>query len=210
MDNQQRTTNHGHVIVSVSGIRGIVGRGLTPELAAAFAAALGTHTQGGRIVLSRDGRPSGLMLRHAVLAGLLSAGCDVQDLGVAPTPTCGLAVRRLQAAGAIQITASHNPAEWNGLKLFGPDGGVLTAAQGEKIKALFDAGSFRRALWSEVGTTTECRQADDWHRDRVLELVDVVRIRSRRLRAFLDANGGAGGPLGRRLLDAFQCEPVCH
>ncbi len=210
MSDEQRTTNDEQVIVSVSGIRGVIGRGLTPELATAFAAALGTHTQGGRIVLSRDGRPSGVMLRHAVLAGLLSAGCDVQELGVAPTPTCGLAVRRLQAAGAIQITASHNPAEWNGLKLFGPDGGVLTAAQGEMIKALFDAGSFRRASWSEVGTTTECRQADDWHRDRVLELVDVVRIRSRGLRALLDANGGAGGPLGRRLLEAFQCRPICH
>src|SRR5437870_2911211 len=137
------------LIVSVSGIRGIVGRGLTPEAVTAYASALAAATQGGRVVLSRDGRPSGAMLRHAALAGLLAAGCDVQDLGVAPTPTCGLAVRRLQAAGAIQITASHNPAEWNGLKLFGPDGGVLTAAQGEKIKALFDAGSFRRALWSE-------------------------------------------------------------
>src|SRR5262249_61543989 len=97
------------LIVSVSGIRGVVGRSLTPELATAFAAALGSHTQGGRIVLSRDGRPSGVVLRHAVLAGLLGAGCDVQDLGVAPTPTCGLAVRRLEAAGGVQITASHNP-----------------------------------------------------------------------------------------------------
>src|SRR5438876_1238973 len=153
------------LIVSVSGIRGIVGQGLSPETACAIAGAFATYVQGGSVVLSRDGRPSGMVLRHAVLAGLLGAGCNVRDLGVAPTPTCGLAVRRLNAAGGIQITASHNPAEWNGLKLFGPDGGVLTAAQGEKIKALFDAGSFRRALWSEVGTTTECRQADDWHRE---------------------------------------------
>src|SRR5947199_7046618 len=117
------------LIASVSGIRGIVGQGLTTEATLAFAAALGTQLQGGRIVLSRDGRPSGPMLRHAVLAGLLGAGCQVDDLGVAPTPTCGLAVRRLQAAGAIQITASHNPAEWNGLKLFGSDGAVLSPAE---------------------------------------------------------------------------------
>src|SRR5213080_4577552 len=120
-------TGHNELIVSVSGIRGIVGEGLTPEAALALAAALGTQTQGGRIVLSRDGRPSGSVLRHAVLAGLLGAGCEVQDLGVAPTPTFGLAVRRLQAQGGIQITASHNPAPWNGLKLFGPEGSVLTA-----------------------------------------------------------------------------------
>src|SRR5215472_1805549 len=132
------------LIVSVSGIRGVVGRGLTPEAATAFAAALGTSAQGGRVVLSRDGRPSGVLLRHAVLAGLLAAGCEVVDLDVAPTPTCGLAVRRLQAAGGIQITASHNPAPWNGLKLFAPDGMVLTAAEGRKIKDLFEAEDFRR------------------------------------------------------------------
>ncbi len=203
-------TPEADLIVSVSGIRGIVGQGLTPEAAMAFAAALAAHTHGGRIVLSRDGRPSGVLLRHAVLAGLLSGGCEVEDLGVAPTPTCGLAIRRLQAAGGIQITASHNPAQWNGLKLFGPDGMVLGTAEGQKIKDLFQTKTFRRVSWSEVGTVVERRQAEDWHRDRVLELVDVPRIRARRLRAFLDANGGAGGPLGRRLLEAFQSQPICH
>jgi phosphomannomutase len=197
------------LIVSVSGIRGVVGRGLTPEAAAAFAAALGTAAEGGRVALSRDGRPSGEVLRHAVLAGLLAAGCEVQDLGVAATPTCGLAVRRLGAAGGVQITASHNPAEWNGLKLFGPDGRVLSAAAGAKIKALYDAGTFRRAAWDGLGRVAECRRADDWHRDRVLDLVDGPRIRARGLRAFLDANGGAGGPLGRGLLEALGCRPVC-
>src|SRR6266852_608017 len=98
------------LIVSVSGIRGIVGESLTAEAALAFASALGTHLKGGRVVLGRDGRPSGSLLRHAVLAGLLEAGCEVQEVGVTPTPTVGLAVRRLDARGGIQITASHNPA----------------------------------------------------------------------------------------------------
>src|SRR3954453_23539623 len=105
------------LIVSVSGIRGIVGQGLTAEAALGFAAALGTHLGGGRVLLSSDGRSSGEMLRSAVLAGLLETGCEVRDLTVAPTPTVGLAVQELQARGAIQITASHNPAQWNGLKL---------------------------------------------------------------------------------------------
>jgi phosphomannomutase len=203
-------TGHNELIVSVSGIRGIVGEGLTPEAALAFAAALGTQTQGGRIVLSRDGRPSGGMLRHAVLAGLLSSGCEVQDIGVAPTPTIGLAVRQLLAAGGIQITASHNPAPWNGLKLFGSDGAVLSVRQGRDIQAMFESKSFRRMTSERLGSLTECRHAEDWHRDRVLELVDVVRIRARGLRVFLDANGGAGGPLSRRLLEAFQTRPICH
>jgi phosphomannomutase len=197
------------LIVSVSGIRGIIGDSLTAEPALAFAAALATYTQGGRIVLSRDGRPSGTMLRHAVLAGLLGSGCEVQDIGVAPTPTCGLAVRTLHAAGGIQITASHNPAPWNGLKLFGADGRVLPASEGQKVQALFAGGDFRRVPWSSLGTVAECRQAEDWHRTRVLELVDVAHIRSRRLRTLLDANGGAGGPAGRRLLEALHAHPVC-
>lgn len=198
------------LIVSVSGIRGIVGAGLTAERACAFAAAFAAYLKGGPVALSRDGRPSGLVLRHAVLAGLLGGGCTVHDLGVAPTPTCGLAVRRLRAAGAIQITASHNPAEWNGLKLFGPEGKVLTAAEGRHVQNLFETKRFKRAAWNELGVAVECRQAEDWHCDRVLELVDVRLIRSRQLRTFLDANGGAGGRLGGRLLEALQCRPVCH
>jgi phosphomannomutase len=198
------------LIVSVSGIRGIIGGSLTPEIATAFAAALGTYVQGGRVVLSRDGRPSGMMLRHAALAGLLSAGCDVIDLGVVPTPTCGLAVRRLQAAGGLQITASHNPAPWNGLKLFGPQGSVLTAVEGRKVQTIFEARSFHRAKWTEFGAVSECLDAQDWHLDRVLELVDRPRIRSAQLRAFLDANGGAGGPLGKRLLQHLAGPPACQ
>jgi phosphomannomutase len=207
---QEIMTAENELIVSVSGIRGIIGKGLTPEAAMAFAAALGTEVRGGRIILSRDGRPSGSMLRHAILAGLMGAGCEVQDIGVAPTPTFGMAVSRLQAAGGIQITASHNPAPWNGLKLFGPDGAVLSAKQGREIQTIFESRSFRRASWEELGSVIECRNAEDWHRDRVLQLVDVVRIRARGLRVFLDANGGAGGPLGRRLLESFQSQPICH
>jgi phosphomannomutase len=198
------------LIVSVSGIRGIVGQSLTPAAALAFASALGAHTGGGRIVVSRDGRPSGVMLRHAVLAGLTAAGCEVHDLGIAPTPTVGLAVRAQQAAGGVQITASHNPAPWNGLKLFGPDGRVLSAAEGRKIQALFESGAGRRVAWDSLGTVGDYAKAEDLHRDRILELVDGKRIRAAGLQALLDANGGAGGPLGRRLLEALGIETICH
>jgi phosphomannomutase len=150
------------------------------------------------------------MLRHAVLAGLLSSGCTVEDLGVMPTPTCGYAVRHLGAAGAIQITASHNPAEWNGLKLFGPDGRVLSASEGHRIKEIFEAGTFRRVNWRDLGTARERPEADNWHRQRILELINVPIVRARRFRLLLDANGGAGGPAGRRLLQALGCEVICQ
>ena len=95
-----------------------------------FAAAYGSTIAGKLVVLARDSRPSGSMLRHAVIAGLAELGCTVDDIGIAPTPTCGFAVRQLNAAGGIQITASHNPSPWNGLKMFGPDGAVLSAENG--------------------------------------------------------------------------------
>src|SRR5262245_66515358 len=101
----------GEVMVSVSGVRGVVGRGLTPELAASFAAALAAHVGGGKVVVGRDSRPSGRMLRHAVAAGLISGGCEVVDLLTVPTPTCGLAVRACSAAGGVMITASHSPVD---------------------------------------------------------------------------------------------------
>jgi phosphomannomutase len=197
------------LIVSVSGIRGVVGRSLTPAAALAFASALAVHVKGGRIVVSRDGRPSGVMLRRAVLAGLTAAGCDVADLAVAPTPTVGLAVRTLHAAGAVQITASHNPAEWNGLKLFGPDGRVLCAAEGLKVQALFERGAAAPVSWNRIGKVENYTQAEDAHRERVLQLVDAPAIRSAKIRAVLDANNGAGGPLARALLQLLGVETVC-
>jgi phosphomannomutase len=198
----------GELIVSVSGIRGIVGESLSPQVALAFASALGVHVDGGSVVVSRDGRPSGTMLRHAVLAGLAASGCEIRDLGVAPTPTVGLAVRTLQATGGIQITASHNPAPWNGLKLFGPTGQVLSAKVGQRVRELFDNGTRRAAPYQELGSVRPYRQAEEVHGDLVLQLIDGPRIRSGRFKALLDGNGGAGGPLGRRLLQSLAVDTV--
>jgi phosphomannomutase len=198
------------LIVSVSGIRGIVGEGLTAEAAARFAAAYGAFVAGGRVVLSRDSRPSGEMLRHAVVAGLLSAGCTVEDVGITPTPTCGFAVRFLNAAGAIQITASHNPSPWNGLKMFGPDGAVLTADAGRGVKHLYETGEFKRAAWDGVGGTRTPPDVPAEHAKTVLDRVSVARVASAGFRVYLDGNAGAGGPLGVKLLTDLGCEVVRH
>jgi phosphomannomutase len=196
------------LIVSVSGIRGIVGAGLTPEATARFAAAYGSTVAGQRVVLSRDGRPSGEMLRHAVLAGLLGAGCTVEDIGIAPTPTCGFAVRQLNAAGAIQITASHNPAPWNGLKMFGADGAVLPADAGATIRGLYESGEFARSGWDKIGTLRIPPDVGTDHLRAVLDVVSVAAVAGQRFRVFLDANAGAGGPLGTRLLADLGCDTI--
>jgi phosphomannomutase len=119
-------------------------------------------------------------------------------------------VRHLEAAGGVQITASHNPAQWNGLKMFGPDGMVLSAEEGKKVQMLFESGSRRWATWDRLGSVNTIADADAWHRARILELTDTAAIRARRFRVFLDANGGAGGPAGERLLQALGCDTVSH
>jgi phosphomannomutase len=196
------------LIVSVSGVRGIVGQSLTPEVALRFALAYGTPLAGKTVLLSRDGRPSGDSLGLAVAAGLTAVGCHVEDLGIAPTPTVGVAVTWRKAAGAIQISASHNPAPWNGLKLFGPNGAVLTASEGAVIKGQFEKGTYRLATWDAVGRTAPAGDACGEHVRRVLSVVDAGLIRESKFAVVVDANGGSGGPPARRLLDALGVRTV--
>jgi phosphomannomutase len=198
------------LIVSVSGIRGIVGESLRPDDACTFAATLGSYLEAGPVVVSRDSRPSGVMFRYAVTAGLTAAGRQVIDIGIAPTPTVGIAVRHFKAAGAVQITASHNPSPWNGLKLFGPDGAVLPADRGKVIKDLFQHDLIRFAKWDGIGGVRVPPDVLAEHATLVLDQVSVAAVAAGRFRVFLDANGGAGGPLGAKLLHDLGCEVVAH
>jgi phosphomannomutase len=194
------------LIVSVSGIRGIVGDSLTPDAAVRFGQALGTELGGGTVLVARDGRPSGPMLCHAAAAGLMAVGCSIHYLDVAPTPTVGLAVRELGAAGAIQVTASHNPAPWNGLKLFGPDGAVLPAARGKLVADRFTNGTFARKKWDGVGKDNYGSDVLDRHVRKVRECEPATY----RFKVFVDGNGGAGGPLAVKLLQEIGCDVVPH
>ena len=139
------------LIVSVSGLRGVVGDSLTPDVAARYAAAFATTLPPGSIVLGRDGRASGPLLAAAITARLVAAGRDVIDCGVAPTPTVGIAVRHTEAAGGIQISASHNPARYNGLKLFAAEGRVLTATAGKEVLAAYERLGTRAAAGRQEG-----------------------------------------------------------
>lgn len=192
-------------IISVSGLRGVVGRSLTPEVAMRYAAAFSAIAPAGVIVVARDSRPSGIMLAEAVHAALHALGRDSLDAGVAPTPTVGVLVRRLGAAGGIQISASHNPPEYNGLKLFGPDGRLLAAADGQRVLA-----EYRQSLpaWVSHDCLGQRRVIEDPlapHLEAVLSAIDPLPVQARRYHVVLDANHGAGGALGRRLLEALGC-----
>jgi phosphomannomutase len=194
-------------ILSISGLRGIVGDGLDPEYVTRFAASLGNLMQGGTVVVSRDGRSTGPMLKHAVLAGLLGTGCRVIDLGIASTPTCGVMVTALKAAGGLQLTASHNPIEWNGLKPFSSNGSVFNAALGEKLLAILNAGPVYQP-WSRLGTLESSAPDGSEHLRRVFSLVDVAAIKSRKFKVILDCCRGSGSILGPGMLKDLGCDVV--
>lgn len=177
--------------LSVLGIRGVVGDALTPEMAANFAGAFGTYTEGGLICISRDTRPSGEMLRSAVLSGLIAAGCQVQDLGICPSPALQWWIQERGASGGIAISAGHNPEHWNALKFFGADGRMLNAFQGEELLDIYHSGDFRRASWEQLHRVTQTDEATGTHARAVAERVKAEAIRKAGLRVAVDCCNGA-------------------
>ena len=129
---EKRTLNNS-LMISVSGIRGIVGEAFTPEIALEFGKAFGVFSNKGKIALGRDSRVTGDMIKSAVISGLLSMGCEVVDLGIVPTPTLLLYVKENDFDGGIVITASHNPVEWNALKLVHKEGRFLNGNEGAEL-----------------------------------------------------------------------------
>ncbi len=197
------------LMVSVSGMRGIVGVDLTPELVTRHAAALAAWAKASGkpvVVLGRDARTSGPLYAHAATAGILSVGCDVIDLGLVPTPTTQLAVEHHHAGAGLILTASHNPVEWNALKFVGPDGVFLDAEAGAAVRALAERGP-PRAGWDGIGSVREDREAIARHLGLVLALpqLNLPAIRKRKFSVALDCVRGAGGAIVPLLLERLGC-----
>ncbi len=197
------------LMVSVSGMRGLVGTDLTPERVARHAAALGAWAAAaGRpaVVLGRDARTSGPMFARAATAGLMSVGVRVIDVGMAPTPTVQLAVEHHHAGAGLILTASHNPIEWNALKFIGPDGIFLDADAGARVRALAEQGP-ARAGWDGIGAVEEDSGAIARHLDLVLALpeVDAAAVRAQGFTVALDCVRGAGGTAMPALLERLGC-----
>jgi phosphomannomutase len=194
--------------ISISGVRGVIGDSLTPDLLTRFSQAFGTYLGSGAIVIGRDTRTSGEMVRQSVVAGLLSAGCRIVDAGVCPTPTVQFLVRRLQAAGGIAITASHNPPEWNALKFIGPDALFLSGARGRELLDIYHQGEFTRVRSQGIRQVEAMSGGLELHVAAVLDALGELPSGGRRLRVVLDACNGAGSVVGPRLLDALGADVV--
>jgi len=193
-------------IISVSGLRGVVGESLTPEIALRYVAAFAATLPPGPIVVSRDGRATGPMVAAAVHSGLAAVGRHVLDAGIAATPTLGVLVRTNQAAGGVQISASHNPPQYNGLKLFGGDGRVLPSVAGQPVLERYKSAAPAWVPHELIGRVTPLADVTAEHKRLILATVDVTAIRKRRFRVLLDSNAGSGSILGRELLAALGCE----
>jgi phosphomannomutase len=196
------------LMISASGVRGIVGQTLTPDAVLRVAGAHASFLDPGPVVIGRDTRPSGEWVQSLTQAALLASGHDVIRVGIAPTPTILFAIRHHAASGGIAITASHNPATWNALKLFGPGGTFLAPAQSEEVARRARQG---RASWvtnDKVGFLREDSGAIQRHRDAILSLrgLDLDRIRKQHFRVVVDATNGAGSIATPALLEAMGCE----
>lgn len=192
--------------ISISGVRGVVGESLTPTLLVRFAQAFGTYTWPGTVVIGRDTRTSGEMVRQAVVAGLLSSGCRVVDLGVCPVPTVQLMVRERRARGGIAITASHNPAEWNALKFIDSAGLFLGAGQARQLLDIYHQGEYRKVAGSEMRAVEPLAGACDLHVKAILDALGPLPSRARgarQLRVAVDSCNGAGSVVAPRLLEAL-------
>jgi phosphomannomutase len=205
--------SQGGLMVSVSGIRGRVGEALTPEVVSRYAAAFGAWSiaQGTsrRIVVGRDSRVSGAMFHRIVMGTLQLAGCDVIDIGLTTTPGCQLAVEHHHAAGGLMLSASHNPIEWNALKLIGSSGLFLEASQGVAMRALLESG-IPYATWDRIGSVVADGEVASRHLQAVLGIpyVDREAIRKRKFKVALDCVHGSGSTIMPMLLEALGCEVV--
>ncbi len=198
--------NEGEVrIASISGLRGIVGRGLDPVVAVEFAAAYANGCANGPIVVGHDGRTTAAVFAAAVSAGIAATGRDALMAGPTATPTLGFLVRDRGLAGGVQISASHNPPEYNGLKFFQPRGMVLGADAGRAMLERWRARDFGWARWDALGRIRSIDNPDQGHLERVLSLVDLAEIRQHAFTVVLDACHGAGGGLGGKLLRDLGC-----
>lgn len=194
--------------ITISGARGIVGRDLTADNALYMAWAYARFIGEGDIVLARDARPSGRLLRSAVEAGLLAGGCGVVDLGLVPTPTVGIMIRALQAQGGVNITASHNPSPWNALKLFGSDGTFPTGEFVDEYIHFLEHATLRHAEWNEIGESRIDTTGLEIHSRWVEKAIDCEPIRAKKFRVVVDGCRSVGGIFLPAFLRRLGCSVI--
>ncbi len=197
-------------MISVSGIRGIFGTDLTPQNLTRFTAAYGTWLKGGTVVVGRDSRVTGKICEDIIAATLASVGCDVIKVGVVPTPTVAMGVLKHKAAGGIIISASHNPAQWNALKLLNSKSEFLDADQGNEVIRISESEQFEYQPYNKIGVIREDEDLLDHHIEKILDLpyIHADQIGGKDFSVAVDAVNGAGSEAIPRLLEKLGVNTV--
>jgi len=201
----------GKLLVSVSGIRGIIGDTLTPEIALKYGRAFGSYINGGKVMIGRDTRYHGPMIFSAAAAGLMATGCNVTDIGVATTPTVEFAVRESASAGGIAITASHNPIEYNALKLIGPGGTFLTESQGKKfLKHFNNENKYQKTSKLKSPKIGNYLQQDSWDLKHIraiigLDIIKPALLKRKKFRVVADCVNATVSSVAAELFNSLGC-----
>ncbi len=202
------------LMLSVSGMRGLVGLSLTPPIVANYASAFGswliqsTGIKTPHVVLGRDSRPSGQMFEMAAAAGLTAVGCRVTRVGVLSTPGIAIMIGHHNAQGGMVVTASHNPVIWNGIKALRHDGAAPPTDQAQQIIERFKNNDLAYAEVKSLQPCDEDLTGTKVHLDRILPHIDVNAIRAAKLKAVVDSVNGAGGDEARALLENLGVELI--
>lgn len=192
--------------ISTSGVRGVIGETLTPELIVSFAQAFGTYMEPGTLVVGRDTRTSGEMIQEAVVAGLTSVGRDVVDVGMCPVPVAQHFLARADAVGGIAITGSHNQAQWNALKFLRGDGTFIHAYQADELFDIYHRREFNLVPWNRLGRLSARSDLLTLFADDLRASFALEAIRDARPRVAVDCCNGTGSLLTVDLLRSLGCE----
>ncbi|MHC4552716.1 MAG: phosphoglucosamine mutase [Planctomycetota bacterium] len=203
------------LIISISGMRGLIGENLFPETAAVYGCAFGAFLKQRhgdmadlKVAIGRDSRPSGQMIFSAMAAGLAASGVSIVDLGICSTPGVGIMLRELNCAGGVVITASHNPIEYNGIKLLLENGIAPPKPMAQQIIDMYHERKFNFCDSLHCGKVESNDQTHQIHVDKVLAIVNKDAIAEKKFKVVLDSANGAGGPGGIMLLEALGCDVV--
>jgi len=193
-------------LFGTNGIRGLVNKELTVEMAASIGSAIGTFFKGGNLVVGYDARTSSPMLANAVISGLIATGCNVLFAGMAPTPTLQYTVKDYKADGGVIITASHNPPEYNGIKVLWSDGIEISREQEIEIENIFFDGKLSYAGWNSLGTIKPLSGIMDRYIEAVKRHVDTAKIASKSFHVVVDAANSVASLTIPRLLREMGCK----
>jgi phosphomannomutase/phosphoglucomutase len=193
-------------LFGTNGIRGLVNKELTPEMAIRVGNAIGTFFKRGELIVGYDARTSGPMLARAVMAGLNSTGCNVLLAGMAPTPALQYAVKKHKADGGVIVTASHNPPEYNGIKVIWNDGIEISHEQETEIESIYYGEKAILADWKAIGTTHELPGVIDEYVDGVKKNVNVKAIIRKHYHILIDGANSVGSLTGPRLARELGCK----